>query len=91
MSKLPSPDTHGGDVMTKKQRTILLAVLATVVAIVIVVVGAGVWIFTSLVENEAMNETEANTDARRGSRALQRRDAGDRVAANRRHPLAEAA
>ena len=45
--------------MTKKQRTILLAVLATVVAIAIVVMGAGVWIFMSLVENEAMNETEA--------------------------------
>jgi hypothetical protein len=45
--------------MTKKQQTILLAVLAAVVGSVILVVGAGVWIFTSLVENEAMNETEA--------------------------------
>jgi hypothetical protein len=46
--------------MTKKQQTILLAVLASVVAIAIVTVAAGVWIFTSLVENEAMNETEAS-------------------------------
>ena len=45
--------------MTKKRQTILLAVLATAVVITIVVVGAGVWIFTSLVENESMNEATA--------------------------------
>ena len=45
--------------MTKKQQTILLAVLATAVVIAIVAVGAGVWIFTSLVENESMNEATA--------------------------------
>lgn len=46
--------------MTKKQQTILLAVLATVVVLAIVVVGAGVWIFSSLVENEPMNEATAS-------------------------------
>jgi|SoiMethySBSTD1v2_1073268.scaffolds.fasta_scaffold00319_51 hypothetical protein len=45
--------------MTKKQQTILLAVLATVVVIAIAVVVAGVWIFTSIVHNEEMTETAA--------------------------------
>ena len=45
--------------MTKRQQTILLAVLATGVVIAIVVVGAGVWIVTSLVENESMDDATA--------------------------------
>jgi hypothetical protein len=45
--------------MTKKQQTILLAVLASLVVIVIAVVVAGVWIFTSIVHNETMTETAA--------------------------------
>jgi hypothetical protein len=45
--------------MTKKQQTILLAGLASLAVIAIAVVAAGVWIFTSLVHNEAMNEVAA--------------------------------
>jgi hypothetical protein len=45
--------------MTKKQQTILLAVIASVAVIVIAVVAAAVWIFTSVVHNETMTETAA--------------------------------
>ena len=45
--------------MTKKQQTILLAVLASLVVIVIAVVVAGVWIFRSIVHNETMTEATA--------------------------------
>jgi hypothetical protein len=45
--------------MTKKQQTILLAVLASVAVMAIAVVAAAVWIFTSLVHNEEMNEGAA--------------------------------
>jgi hypothetical protein len=45
--------------MTKKQQTILLAVLASVAVIAIAVVAAAVWIFTSVVHNEAMTDAAA--------------------------------
>jgi hypothetical protein len=45
--------------MTKKQQTILLAVLASVAVIAIAVVVAGVWIFTSIVHNETMTDATA--------------------------------
>jgi hypothetical protein len=45
--------------MTKKQRTILLAVLAIAGVLVIAVVGTGIWILRSLVENVSMNEAAA--------------------------------
>ena len=45
--------------MTKKQQTILLAVIASVAVIVIAIVAAAVWIFTSVVHNETMTETAA--------------------------------
>jgi hypothetical protein len=45
--------------MTKKQRTILLAILAIAGVLAIAVVGTGIWIFRSLVENVSMNEAAA--------------------------------
>src|SRR6185503_18173708 len=45
--------------MTKKQRTILLAMLAIAGVLVIAVVGTGIWILRSLVENVSMNEAAA--------------------------------
>ena len=45
--------------MTKKQRTILLAILAIAGVLVIAVVGTGIWILRSLVENVSMNEAAA--------------------------------
>ena len=45
--------------MTKKQRTILLAMLAIAGVLAIAVVGAGIWIVRSLVQNVSMNEAAA--------------------------------
>lgn len=45
--------------MTKKQRTILLAILGVAGVFVIAVVGTGIWIVRSLVENVTMNEAAA--------------------------------
>lgn len=45
--------------MTKKQRTILLAILAVAGVLVVAVVGTGIWILRSLVENVSMNEAAA--------------------------------
>lgn len=45
--------------MTKKQRTILLAILGVAGVLVIAVIGTGVWIVRSLVENVPMNEAAA--------------------------------
>jgi hypothetical protein len=45
--------------MTKKQRTIVLAILAIAGVLVIAVVGTGIWILRSLVENVSMNEAAA--------------------------------
>jgi len=45
--------------MTKKQKTILLAILAIAGVLVIAVVGTGIWVVWSLVENVSMNEAAA--------------------------------
>jgi len=45
--------------MTKKQKTILLAILAIAGVLVIAVVGTGIWVVRSLVENVSMNEAAA--------------------------------
>jgi len=45
--------------MTKKQRTILLAILAIAGVLVIAVVGTGIWVVRSLVENVSMSEAAA--------------------------------
>ena len=45
--------------MTKKQKTILLAVLGVVSVLAIAVIGTGIWIVRSLVENVSMNEADA--------------------------------
>ena len=45
--------------MTKKQKTILLAILAVAGVLVIAVVGTGIWVVRSLVENVSMNEAAA--------------------------------
>ena len=45
--------------MTKKQKTILLAVLGVVSVLAIAVIGTGIWIVRSMVENVSMNEGEA--------------------------------
>jgi hypothetical protein len=45
--------------MTKNQKTILLAVLAVIAVLVIAVVAIGVWVATSLVDNQSMNESAA--------------------------------
>jgi hypothetical protein len=45
--------------MTKKQKTILLAVLGVVSVLAIAVIGTGIWIVRSMVENVSMNEAEA--------------------------------
>jgi len=45
--------------MTKKQQTILLAVLGIVAVFVIVGVAFGVWVATSLFDNESMDEAGA--------------------------------
>jgi hypothetical protein len=45
--------------MTKKQRTILLAILGVVGVFVIAVVGTGIWIVRSHVENVSMDEATA--------------------------------
>jgi hypothetical protein len=45
--------------MTKKQQTILLAVLGVAGIVLIAVVVVAVWVVTSLVENQPMNETAA--------------------------------
>jgi hypothetical protein len=45
--------------MTKKQQTILLAIIGVVVVVVIVVVGVGVWVATSLFDNIDMDEASA--------------------------------
>jgi hypothetical protein len=45
--------------MTKNQKTILLAVVAVIAVLVIAVVAIGVWVATSLVDNQPMNESAA--------------------------------
>lgn len=45
--------------MTKKQRTILLAILGVGGVFVIAVVGTGIWIVMSVVENVSMDEATA--------------------------------
>ena len=45
--------------MTKKQRTILLAIVAIAGVLAIAVIGTGIWIVRSLVENVSMNEAAA--------------------------------
>jgi hypothetical protein len=45
--------------MTKKQKTILLAIVAIAGVLAIAVAGAGIWIVRSLVENVSMNEAAA--------------------------------
>ena len=45
--------------MTKKQRTILLVILGVVGVFVIAVMGTGLWIVRSLVENVSMDEATA--------------------------------
>jgi len=45
--------------MTKKQKTILLAILGVVGVLAIAVIGTGIWIVRSLVENVSMNEAAA--------------------------------
>lgn len=45
--------------MTKKQQTILLAVIASLAMIAIAVVAAGVWLYTSVVDNQTMTEATA--------------------------------
>src|SRR5262245_52951596 len=45
--------------MTKKQRKILLAIVGVVGVFVIAVVGAGIWIVRSHVENVSMDEATA--------------------------------
>ena len=45
--------------MTRKQKTILLAVLGVVSVLAIAVIGTGIWIVRSMVENVSMNEAEA--------------------------------
>ena len=45
--------------MTKKQRTILLAILGVAGVLVIAVVGTGIWIVRSVVQNVSMNEAAA--------------------------------
>jgi hypothetical protein len=45
--------------MTKKQQTILLAVIGVFVVLVIVIVGAGIWIARSLFDNVSMDEATA--------------------------------
>jgi len=45
--------------MTKKQKTILLAILAVAGVLVIAVVGTGIWVVRSLVENVSMSEAAA--------------------------------
>jgi len=45
--------------MTKKQKTILLAILAIAGVLVIAVVGTGIWVVRSLVENVSMSEAAA--------------------------------
>ena len=45
--------------MTKKQKTLLLAVLGVVSVLAIAVIGTGIWIVRSMVENVPMNEAEA--------------------------------
>jgi hypothetical protein len=45
--------------MTKKHQTILLAVLASLAVIAIAVIAAGVWLYTSIVNNETMTEAAA--------------------------------
>lgn len=46
--------------MTKKQKTILLAILGVVGVLVIAVVAVGIWAITSFVHNEEMNEVAAS-------------------------------
>ena len=45
--------------MTKKQKTILLAILGVVGVLAIAVIGTGIWIVRSLVENVSMSEAAA--------------------------------
>ena len=45
--------------MTKKQKTILLAIVAIAGVLAIAVIGTGIWIVRSLVENVSMNEAAA--------------------------------
>jgi hypothetical protein len=45
--------------MTKKQKTFLLAILGVVGVLAIAVIGTGIWIVRSLVENVSMNEADA--------------------------------
>jgi hypothetical protein len=45
--------------VTKKQQTILIAVIGVVAILVIVVVGVGVWVFRSVVNNTNMDQTSA--------------------------------
>ena len=45
--------------MTKKQKTLLLAVLGVVSVLAIAVIGTGIWIVRSMVENVPMNEAAA--------------------------------
>jgi hypothetical protein len=45
--------------MTKKQKTILLAILGVVIVVAIAVIGTGIWIVRSMVENVSMNEADA--------------------------------
>jgi hypothetical protein len=45
--------------MTRKQKTILLAILGVVSVLAIAVIGTGIWIVRSMVENVSMNEAEA--------------------------------
>ncbi len=45
--------------MTKKQQTILLAIIGSVAVIVIAVVAVGVWVMTSMVNNAEMDEAAA--------------------------------
>ena len=45
--------------MTKKQQTILLTIIGVFVVLVIVIVGAGIWIARSLFDNVSMDEATA--------------------------------
>jgi hypothetical protein len=45
--------------MTKNQKTILLAVLAVIAVLVIAVGAVGVWVATSLVDNQSMDQSAA--------------------------------
>ena len=45
--------------MTKKQRTILLAILGVAGVLAMAVIGTGIWIVRSFVQNESMNEADA--------------------------------